>query len=303
MRDEIHERLAGFESYSIDSQLHDVPPHAVYEVTVEGERAVVKFDTGETGSAGMEGAVIAFVGAKTSVPVPRILDCGPDYYLAAFHPDAPTPDTDADELWASAAGCGLATLHRETAAHVEGYGQVHPADGNGLATTGHDEWHAAAIEYVHEYRPTLERYGHGDIARRTLDCLRDHPDAFDGAGESVCCHGWATPEHVTVRDGEVACLVDFEHAIAAPGEFDFWRTVMPTFGPEPGERAQRFRESYESVRPLPAGFEERRPFYTLLNLVYFFESLYVQDQYDQEATEENARQLRDTVTELLDTLA
>jgi fructosamine-3-kinase len=305
MRTETHDRLdAQFDSHSVVDQLHDVPPHEVYEVTVDGDRAVFKLDTGPTGSAGMEGRVTAFVGERTTTLVPRVLDCGTDYYVAAWHPDAPEleGDFDPDERWATAAGRGLAHLHEETADHLDGYGQFQPPDSEydhgSIATTGHDEWHAAAIEFVRHYRPTLERYGHADIADDVIEFLQDHPDAFAGAGEAVCCHGWATPEHVAVRDGEVACLVDFEHAIAAPGEFDYWRTVMPAFGPEEPLR-QSFREGYESVRSLPDEFAERQPFYALLNLVYFFESLYVQDQHDPEETTERAEQFRQTVTELI----
>jgi len=303
MKTELRDRLdAAFDSYSVLDQMHDVPPHEVWEVTVDGRRAVCKFDTGETDSAGMEGHVTAFLGERTTVPVPEVLDCDEDYYVAEFHPDAPSLDGefDADEQWAEATGRGLARLHEETADHLDWYGQFQPANAGGengwVETTGHAEWQAAAIEFVRHYRPTLVEYGHGDIADTAIEFLEDNPDIFAGAGEPVCCHGWATPEHVAFRDGEVACLVDFEHAIAAPGEFDYWRTVIPTFGPELGERAERFREGYESVRPLPDGFEDRRPGYVLLNLIYFFESLYVQDQHDPEATEQKAEQLRDRVT-------
>ncbi|SDJ69244.1 Ser/Thr protein kinase RdoA involved in Cpx stress response, MazF antagonist [Halovenus aranensis] len=302
MREKTRDRLeAQFESYSIDDRLHDVPPHAVYEVTVEGRRAVAKLDTDRTGSAGMAGAVIGFVGARTSVPVPEVLARGNDYYVTAWHPEAPTPEADqvSTEEWARTAGRGMATLHAETASHLDGYGQFEPAGSNAIETTGHDEWHAAAIEYVTEYRPTLERHGHGDIAQRALDCLRAHPDAFAGTGTSVCCHGWVTPEHLAVRDGEPACLVDFEHAIGAPGEFDYWRTVLPTFGPEDDGTRAAFRRGYESVRPLPDGLATRRPWYVLLHLLYFFESLYVQDQHDPETTEQKAADLRTTVTEIL----
>lgn len=307
MTDEIHDRLgAQFDSYSVVRQIHDVPPHEVYEVTVDGQRAVYKRDTGETGSARLESYVMNFLSAETTAPVPEVLDRGGDDYVAEWHPDAPAPDGEfeADETWAEAAGRGLARLHEETAGYVDGYGQFQPEGRAGgdsrLFTTGHATWHAAAIEFVDEYRPTLERYGHGDVAADAVEFLEAHPDAFAGAGEPVCCHGWATPEHVSVKDSEVVCLVDFEHAIAAPGEFDYWRTVMPTFGPELDERAETFRESYETVRPLPDGFADRQPFYALLNLVYFFESLYVQDQHDPEATEQKAEQLRESVNTILE---
>ncbi|MFB6073102.1 MAG: hypothetical protein ABEJ88_09055 [Halobacterium sp.] len=79
---------SAFESHSIARRLHDVPPHEVYEVTVEGRRAVCKRDTGATGGAGVEGRVARLVGERTTVPVPDVLAVGPDYYVAAFHPGA-----------------------------------------------------------------------------------------------------------------------------------------------------------------------------------------------------------------------
>ncbi|WP_185715674.1 hypothetical protein [Halocatena pleomorpha] len=90
MRHTVHDTFAAaFESYSIVRQLHDVPPHEVYEVTVNGHRAVYKGDTGPTGNAAIEVRVAAFIGEQTSVPVPRILLVGDDHFVAAWHPDAP----------------------------------------------------------------------------------------------------------------------------------------------------------------------------------------------------------------------
>lgn len=293
---------ARFDSHELRGRLHDVPPHEVYEVTVDGQRAVYKGNTGPTGRAGTEGRVLSFVGEHTSTPVPETLLVGDEFYVAAWHDDAPAPGTgrSADVDWARAAGRGLASLHGETAPLLDTYGAVPPGDR--AESDSHDEWHAAAVADVRDRRPVLARYGHGDVAGTVLEYLDGHPDAFAGAGGPVCCHGWATPEHVSVVDGEVACMVDFEHAIAAPGEYDVWRTVVPAFGSEESDARTAFREGYESVRPLPDGFERRRPYYALLNMVYYFQSLYVQDQHEPSETAAMAERLRTRVTELVDRL-
>ncbi|WP_434521622.1 phosphotransferase family protein [Halorubrum sp. AS12] len=304
MDPEITERLdARFDNHKVRRRLHDVPPHEVYEVSVDGRLAVYKGDTGPTGNAETEGRAMAAVGDHTSVPVPEMLCVGDGYYVAAWHPDAPSAEADheADEAWARAAGRGLATLHDETAPFVDAYGAFRPEEP--FAVRGRDEWQAAAVEYVEDRRPVLARYGHADVVDRVLDHLAARPDAFAGAGEPVCCHGWATPEHVAVADGEVACLIDFEHAIAAPGEYDYWRTVFPAFGPGESDPRTAFREGNESLRSLPAGFERRAPHYALLNAVYHFESLYVQDQNDPEETGRKADRLRSRVDAILDDLA
>lgn len=290
---------AQFDSYRIGEKLHDVPPHEVYEVTVDGTRAVCKANTGPTGNAGVEGRVTAVVNEETAVPVPEVLQVGTDYFVAAFHPEAPAPDKtqQVDDSWAAATGRGLARLHDETADYFDGYGQCR-ADGDRVTTTGYDEFHDAALEYVRRYRPTLDRYGHADVADDVIDALRANPDAFTGVGEAVLCHGWASPEHVSIVDGELACLLDFEHAIVAPAEFDFWRTADPAF--ERDSQLERFREGYESVRSLPRRFEARHPLWRILNVIYFFVSLYVQDQHDATETERRAQHLRELVMESIE---
>lgn len=200
--------------------------------------------------------------------------------------------------WARAARRGLASLHGETAPLLDTYGPVRPEDGVGSGS--HDEWHAAAVAHVRDRRPVLVRYGHGVVAGTGLEYLDGHPDAFVGAGGPGCCHGWATPEHVSVVDGGVACMVDFEHAIAAPGEDDVWRAVVPAFGSAESDARTAFREGYESVRPLPDGFERRRPYDALLNTVYYFESRHVQDQHEPTEAAAMADRLRTRVTESVD---
>lgn len=299
----IHSRLdEAFSTHSLVRQLHDVPPHEVFEVAVEGRRVVYKGDVGPSGSAGIEGRVIAFVGERTSVPVPEVLAVGDDYYVAAWHADAPAPDEEhpLSESWASATGRGMATLHQETEPVIDEYGRFESKDED-VTVAGHDRWHDAAIDYARRHRSTLAQYGHADVADEVVEYLEEHPDVFDGAGDPVCCHGWATPEHVSVHDGEVACMVDFEHAIAAPGEFDVWRTCLPVFGRD-ADAWRAFREGYEAVRPLSEGFDRRKPLYVLLNLVYYVESLYVQDRHDEQETAVRAERLRADLEATLDSI-
>lgn len=280
---------ASFETTTIGDTVHDVPPHTVVEVIVDGTRAVCKHDTGPTGSAGYEGRVMALVGRETDIPVPTILDVGPSHFVAAWCETAPTEAAAAATVdWAGAAGRGMARLHEETAPLIDGYGPF-TLDGETVGGGPHDTWHAAAIAYLEDRALALEPYGYASSARAAIEHLERHPEAFDGAGEPVCCHGWFTPEHVAVDADAVACVIDFEHAIAAPAEFDCWRMVAPAFGPgEPDDRQRAFFEAYESVRPLSDGVERRQRWFVLLNLVYFLESLFVQDQHDPDETDQLA---------------
>lgn len=304
--DDIEHRLESvFDTYRIEQEIHAVPPHRVYEVQVDGQRAVCKVSTGPTGSAELEGRIMAFVHDRTSVPVPEVLAVGEGYFVARWHPDAPAPGAapEATESWSYAAGAGLATLHAETASHLDRYGRFVTKDSE-LEVDGDDSWHEAALAYIERHRPVLDRYGHADMADIAYDTLVDRPDLFSGATGPVCCHGWVSPEHVTVtEEGQVACLVDFEHAIAAPPLFDYWRAVVATFGPGgPSPEQHAFRRGYESVRPLPDDLDERKQLYDILNLVYFFESLYVQDQHNPDETEVRAQHMREILTAKLDDL-
>lgn len=301
----VDEALASLSSdYTVGDQLHAVPPHEVYEVTVDDQRAVLKRSVGPTGSAGIEGRVMDFVASATTLPVPAVLATGGDWFVAAYHRDAPPPTVEGppDTDWAKTAGRTLGRLHEETAPHVDEYGPF-VVDDNELVVDGHDDFSEEAIAYVQRHRPVLERYGHGDIADAILAVVEERPAAFADVDGPVCCHGWMTPEHLSIVDGEPRCLLDFEHAIAAPPLFDYWRAVVPTFGPgDPGVRQQAFRRGYEAVRELPADMDERWPYFQLLQLTYYFESLYVQDQHDADETERRAKGMCDLVHEVIESL-
>lgn len=298
MTEDLEAEIDGLE---VVGQIHAVPPHVVHEVRLNGRRAVLKRDCGPTATAGIEGRVMEFVGRRTAVPVPEVLLLADDFFVAEWHPGAPTTQEDqtADETWTRAAGKGVATLHAATAAHMDGYGVFQLEDGD-LTTEEHHRWTDAIQDYLERRRQALEPYGHADIAESVASFLGEHPDRFVDTGSAVCCHGWATPEHVATKEGEVACMLDFEHAIAAPGEFDVWRTVLPLFGPAPESSAfTAFRDGYESVRSLPEGFGRREPLYRLLNGVYYLESLYVQDQHGPDETADRAERMRHNIGELI----
>ena len=101
----------------------------------------------------------------------------------------------------------------------------------------------------------------------------------------MLCHGNLHPEHGALdRTGdepELAALVDFEHAMVAPAEYDFWRTAIPLFH-EPGSGAtdtlSAFRAGYESVRSLPLGVGRRREAWWLVIFVTFLLALDVQNR-------------------------
>jgi hypothetical protein len=94
-------------------------------------------------------------------------------------------------------------------------------------------------------------------------------------------------------------VIDFEHALAAPAEWDYLRTVLPVFGPGADHDVPEsvFREAYESVRPLPAGFDQRRDALMLCNGLSYLRSLHLQrgDQDPPHAVARHGRRLAESV--------
>jgi aminoglycoside phosphotransferase (APT) family kinase protein len=297
----VHDALAQqYDDFAVHRVLHEVPPHETYEVTVAGRRAVCKVATRPHGDPATEARVMAFVGRETSVPVPEVLAVGEGYFVAEWHPDA-SQAASLDGTKALAMGAGLATLHEETAGAFAASGRWTVGE-NGLTVRGRADWQAVVVDCLTDRRDYLETVGHADVADAVIDFLRAHPDSFDGAGEPILCHGNFLPDHVAVENGDLACVIDFEHALCGPAEYDCWRTLLPLSSNGDGDTVERFREGYESVRSLPPGFERRKDLYETVLTVSYLRSLYLQEQHDAEDTRKRAEWMREFVFDALDEL-
>lgn len=277
-----HERLAAtLEPYADEQtvvrELHDVPPYRVYEVRLEGRRAVLKLDDHPRGRAAAEGRVHEYVARRTDDPVPDVVAVGDDHYVAAWSDAIAQASETIDSNWARAAGAWLGTLHDDTVGAFDGYGR--PRDGGSeLELEAYDDWADALIARIEDHRSYLEECGYGEVADDVLRFLRTQPHALEGAGAPVLCHGDVHPEHVA-SNGETTAAVDFEHALVAPPEYDYWRTAIPyleTRADVDDAVRRAFRDGYESVRSLPDDLERRRPIYRATTGVAFLESLFLQ---------------------------
>ncbi len=144
-----------------------------------------------------------------------------------------------------------------------------------------------------------------EVATEALAFVGRRPDLFRGVGEPVLCHGNYVPDHVGRDGSEVTTVIDFEHALVGPGEYDYWRTAIPMCRDPDGvdeSLAKAFRAGYESVLGLPPKFERRAPAYRLLVVVSFFRSLYLQDQHGERKAAETAARFRGYVADILDSL-
>ena len=285
-------------------ELHDVPPYRVYDVRSGDQRVVLKIDDHPRGHAVDEGRVHEYVAENTSAPVPAVIAVGGDHYITTWDEGIANSTEQVDRQWARAAGEWLGVLHADTGGEFDGFGR--PVDGAGrLDVVAHENWVDAVTDRIAYHRPYLETKGYADVANAVETFFREHPTVFDGVGEPVLCHGDCHPEHHVRTDGNRVVAIDFEHALVAPAEYDYWRTAMPYFEAraDVDERVKRaFQNGYESVRSLPEGFDERRPLYRLLNSVAFLESLHLQRTVEAEKRNEMGTWIRGRVFEILEDL-
>lgn len=338
MREKLETTLAPYaDDATVVRELHDVPPYRVYEVRLDDRRAALKIDAHPRGHAADEGRVHDYVANHTAAPVPEVLAVGTDHYLAAWDDTIASASETIDANWARTAGRWLGTLHGETAGDFDGFGRPrdggdHEDDGKpaldalgtALELDAHAEWVDAVIDRLEYHRTYLESVGHEDVADDVSQFLRRHPNVLDGVGEPVLCHGDVHPEHVvgtgttsaepgtetadgtpaataSTADG-AASAIDFEHALVAPAEYDYWRTVLPYIDArdDVDEVVSRaFRRGYESVRSLPDDLEQRRPIYGVITAVSALESLFLQRNVGPERRTERAERLRSVVDETL----
>lgn len=308
MTRDVHDAIAPHAAdYEVRGELHTVPPHAVYEVCVDGTRAVCKLARGPEADPATEARVIRYAGRETSIPVPEVLAVGEDYFVARWHrgvPDDPSIDPDR----ARAMGAGLATLHAETEGAFPTIGLLE-SRGDGLTLDARDSWADALRARLKNCRDYLDRFGYDDVATDVIAFLRERPTVLAGASAAnpVLVHGNYLIEHVGIDDDEVSCVIDFEHALVGAGEYDYWSTYLPTFGgshrPADAERRAAFRAGYESVRSLPNGFDRRAAVYRVVLTVTYLRSLYLQRNWESRAeADRRAESMADSVRAELDSL-
>lgn len=302
----VHDTLESItDDYEVRRELHAVPPHAVYEVAIEGTRAVCKVARGPRADPATEARVMEFVGRETEVPVPRILTVGDDWFVAEWRDGLPGDDPEFDADRARIMGAGLAALHDQTAAAFDETGFPRAEEGR-LAVDARDSWNETVLDLLANLRDYLADFGYAGVADEAHSLFAEHPDLLAGMGDSVLTHGNYLRDHVAVADGEVTCVVDWEHALVAPAGYDYWRTAMPMFdrskSPDPKQVA--FREGYESVRPLPAGVGDGplANAYRLVNVVSYLKAVHLQRQQSRQAKARFAVRARDSALETVEEL-
>jgi hypothetical protein len=190
MTEHVHERLESHAGdYEVHRQLHGIPPYEVYEVAVDGRRAVCKLDAHPEGGATTEGWVTDYVGRTTSLPVPEVLAVGDGYFLAEWLDGVPEErgDDEAPALdgWLRAAGAGLATLHAETSFEATGI----PEADDGFAVETHGSWAETVAAFLDRRREYLAGTGYADVAEAAVEFVEAPRERFAWPGAPVLCPG------------------------------------------------------------------------------------------------------------------
>lgn len=300
MKRDIHDVLESYaSSYSVHRVLNDVPPHRVYEVTVDGDRAACKLGREPWATPSVEGRVLEYVERETTVPVPHVLTVGDGYFLTEWCEDAPDEQVSVTESEAHDMGVCLARLHAQTTFEKSG---LLRASGT-LAVDTRDTWSDTLCEFLADVHDDLSGTGYEDVGERALSFVECHRAFFDAADDAALVHGDFVPSHLRFDEGEISRVVDWEHAIAGPGEYDFARSELHVFD-DPARENEHFRDAfrsgYESVRDLPSGSALRRRAYKAIIFVFDIRQGYVQAQRTQEEREKCNDRFRDIALGILD---
>ncbi len=299
----VHEALSSHDDYEIVRELHRVRPHATYEIRFRDERAVCKLATSPLGHPEREARVLQHIGRRTSIPVPEVLAVGDDHFVGRWCDEVPGEPQERDEERIRVLGRGLATLHAETAGEFPRTGLLQATADGTFAVDADERWSDTLDAVLEKREQYLDTVGYGHLAREAADWLRRNRDLFDVVDDPVLVHGNYFEKHVGTKHGDV---IDFEHALIGSPEWDYLRTVLPVFGPRASHDVPEavFRDAYESVRPLPPGFDELREGYVALNGVSYLRSLHLQrgNLDARQAVARRARALASSLATRLDDL-
>lgn len=256
-----------FDQYAVRGCLRDGDRNTVYEVSVDGRRAVCKTTGSRPGMLAREGAVLDAISERTSIPVPDVLADG-EGYLVLEWASGDTYDSD-DSLDCRrarlrAVGHSLARLHRITADWFEGHGALERGGGP-LTVARPTDWSDRLLTFVDEWASDLAGTRDADVGSAVAEFVAEHRHAFADCSP-VLVHGEPAPDHVRFEDDEAVALLDWEIAQAAPGEFDLVWAERDFLGfasgrGTGGELRAALHEGYESERPSTLASAFRREVY------------------------------------------
>lgn len=252
--------------FEVRDELMRTDRHVVREVDFGGRRAVCKLARGDPTGLRRDALVLRRVADSGAAPVPDLLARGDDHYVAEFASGSEYDGTlprPVRERRLRDAGATLARVHDSVS--FEAYGDLRPA-GDRLELDARESWPDLFVEWVADWRDDLAGTRFTDLGGDVLGFVRNRAGAFEDAGGPVLVHGDYEADNLRFAGDGASSVLDWEVARSAPGEFDLARAELgwfekPTSPEDDGDLRDALIASYESVRPLPDGFDARRAVY------------------------------------------
>lgn len=231
----------------------------VYRAELAGGSVLVVKTAGPRGTLEVEGFMLRYLGAKTGLPVPRVIHAESDLlvmeYIDGESRFGAIAERHAAEL--------LAALHRvrgpsygfERDTLIGGLHQPNPPTTSWVEFFGEQRLRYMAREAQRERRLTRELQGRVECVARRLPELLDEPE------HPSLIHGDVWGGNVLARGDRVAEFLDPAISFAHPEIELAFITLFSTFG-------RAFFGRYEQLRPIrPGFFEVRRHVYNLYPLL------------------------------------
>ena len=249
----------------------DAGKNAVYEVTLDDRRAVLKVGTATPDRVRAEPGLVDVVDARTDVPVPTVLCAGQDHLEHPYclyervpgrtYGDRPASLT-ADLLGrvCETAGRHLADLHAVTT--FDRFGPVVPDDGTPTIPEGHEDW-LPQFRRILDAKATAVDDRFADLRGPIQDYARDldEDDLGSESQEAALVHMDYRPANLVLDpDGSpvTRAVLDWSGAAAAPPAYELAHAeTLLTEWPrlDNGTRTRlvnRFRTGYDELVDRPA---------------------------------------------------
>ncbi|MCT9096509.1 phosphotransferase family protein [Haloarchaeobius sp. HME9146] len=259
------------DDYELHEEVRRTHRHLVYEVTIDGRRAVCKhvLEDADREPLARETMILKGVERSTDLSLPTVLGAGDGFAVFSwvagepFHDDVPQ---SRQETRLRTLGRALAHLHNSTADWFDGFGSLTTDSDDRLQVENPSPWGECWEALVDDWLDRLAGTPHEDLRDAICEATRRATDRgwFDDV-EPVLTHADAGPANVQFTDTDEALLVDWEGAMAFPGEYDIARACTDFFDLPHAVASGTLREAlfdgYRDIASLPPRSHRRRCLY------------------------------------------
>jgi Ser/Thr protein kinase RdoA (MazF antagonist) len=267
VRQNVQKALAAYAGeYEVRRELPSRGPNGVFEVLLDGERAVCKVADCEDAHIHRQALVVEAVAERTDVPTPDVLSTICGCVLFEWSHGCEYGGGQARNLRQQRlrnAGRTLAELHTSTDFAEHGYLGV---ENEGLALDSEGGWGEMLGTITAGWCEDLAGTRFESAGQSVRGFIETNCDRLERADGPDLVHGDFQPANVQFSGAEVVGVLDWEFSFVGAGEFDLCRAEREFFdwhtAPETDDSLRdALYAGYESVRPLPQNYAARRHVY------------------------------------------